>query len=365
MRKVTLQDLADRLGVARSTASRALRGDPQISETTRSRVRRLARSLGYHPNAAARALTHRAAGAVGLVLPRTATFVFANPYFAELLEGLAAVAESVGYPLLLSASPTPDYELWLREARVDGLVTLGSSLGEADVERLEALAALGAAVALIGEPVRPTSLRVVLCDERPGIEQACARLAHDGHDAVALVAGPSQAPYARHRSSAWRDAGEAHRLEFLRTIAGDDTFDAGREAAGALLRSRCPASAWLFGNDLMAFGALQALDEAGLRSPDDVSVIGFDDVMPSALIGLSTVHQPIRELGSEAMTAIAAELRRQPHASTALVTRFVPRRTTAAPPRRTPHASEGGPIDSEREAQAHAPPSRSGAARRR
>jgi DNA-binding LacI/PurR family transcriptional regulator len=341
VRKVTLQDLADRLGVARSTASRALRGDSQISEATRRRVRRLALSLGYHPNAAARALTHRAAGVVGLVLPRSATFVFANPYFAELLEGIAAVAESVGLPLLLSASPAPDYERWLREARVDGLITLGSSLLEPDIQRLEALAAGGAAVALIGEPARPTGLRVVLCDERPGLEQACGCLAAAGHTAVALVAGPDQA-YARHRSSLWRETGEASGLEFVRTIAGDDTLDAGRVAARELLRSRCPASAWLFGNDAMAFGALQVLGDAGLSAPEDASVVGFDDVMPAALLGLSTVRQPIRELGTEAMTAIAAELRRRPHPGGTLATRFVARRTTAAPPRTGHGTAKGG-----------------------
>lgn len=344
MRKVTLQDLADVLGVARSTVSRALRDDPQISDVTRARVRRLAAEAGYHPNAAARALTHREAGVIGLVLPRSANFVFANPYFTELLEGIASVAEAVGFPILLSASRAPDYERWLREGRVDGLVTLGSSLSEHDLERLEGLAANGAAVALVGEPRRPTDLDAILCDERAGIDEACARLAADGHERVVVVAGPAHAPYARTRANTWRSAAEAHGLAVLQTLPGDDTFEAGREAANTLLRSRSVASAWLFGNDLMAFGALHALDEASLRAPDHVAVVGFDDIMPSALLGLSTVRQPIRELGILAMHALAAAIRHQPHhrAST-LVTRFVPRRTSAARPRITRLTSEGGP----------------------
>ena len=365
MRKVTLQDLADVLGVARSTVSRALRDDPQISSVTRTRVRRLAVDAGYHPNAAARALTHRTAGVIGLVLPRSASFVFANPYFTELLEGIASVAEAVGFPILLSASPTPDYERWLREGRVDGLVTLGSSLSEHDLGRLEALAATGAAVALVGEPTRPTDLRVVLCDERPGIDQACAQLATDGHELVVVVAGPASAPYARNRANSWRSAAEAHGLEVLQTLSGDDTFEGGSEAARSLLRTRPEASGWLFGNDLMAFGALNALDEAGLRAPDHVAVIGFDDVMPSALLGLSTVHQPIRELGTQAMHGLAAAIRHQPHPTGNLVTRFVPRRTSAARPGITRLTSEGGPIGTGTD---HAPPqvtpTRSGRTRR-
>jgi len=343
VRKVTLQDLADVLGVARSTVSRALRDDPQISDVTRARVRRLAAEAGYHPNAAARALTHRAAGVIGLVLPRSANFVFANPYFTELLEGIASVAEAVGFPILLSASPTPDYARWLREGRVDGLVTLGSSLSEHDLERLEGLAANGAAVALVGEPRRPTDLRVILCDERAGIDEACAHLATDGHERVVVVAGPAGAPYARNRANTWCSAAEAHGLTVLQTLPGDDTFDAGHEAAKTLLHTGVVASAWLFGNDLMAFGALQALAEAGLRAPDDVAVVGFDDVMPSALLGLSTVRQPIRDLGTLAMHALAAAIRHQPHHTGTLVTRFVPRRTSAARPRTTRLTSEGGP----------------------
>jgi DNA-binding LacI/PurR family transcriptional regulator len=200
MKAVTLQDLADTLGVARSTVSRALRDDPQISPDTRLHVRRLARDLGYHPNAAARALTRRHSGVVGVVLPRSAAFVFANPYFSTLLEGIATVAEDAGLPILFSASPAPDYERWLREGRVDGLIALGYSLHALDLERLEALAGGSAAIALVGAPPRATVLPTVTVDEAPGIAAACDRLAHAGHRALALVTGPANAVYARARA---------------------------------------------------------------------------------------------------------------------------------------------------------------------
>ncbi len=345
MRKVTLQDLAERLGVARSTVSRALRDDMQISAATRARVRRLAHEAGYHPNAAARALTHRSSGVIGLVLPRSARFVFANPYFSDLLDGIASVAEPAGFPLLVSASRRPDYARWLQEGRVDGLIALGSSLSQVELELLEGLAQAGAAIVLIGPPAQPTSLRVVACDERPGIERACEHLQGAGHTRVALVAGPAHAPYARARERAWQDAAKRAHLTLEQVIHGDDTFDGGRNAAKALLATSSTASAWLFGNDLMAFGALRALDEAGRTSPDDVAIIGFDDVMPAALLGLSTIHQPSHELGADAMRSVAAELRRTPHTDTSHVTYFVPRRTSAVPPERASREAEGGRID--------------------
>lgn len=340
MKAVKLQDLADTLGVARSTVSRALRDDPQISSTTREHVHRLARRLGYHPNAAARALSRRHSGVVGVVLPRSAPFVFANPYFATLLEGIASVAEEAGLPMLLSSSPAPDHERWLREARVDGLVVLGHSLTESDLERLEALAAGSAAIALVGEPLRASTLPVVRAVERPGIEAACRELVRAGHDEVALVRGPPDAAYARARADTWRAAAEGAGLEVRIAIDGDDTQPGGAAAAQRLLGTADPPDAWLFGNDAMAFGALGVLEAARVRVPDEVAVIGFDDVPAAALVGLTTVHQPIRALGAQAMRVVVAALRGERTPDQPFPTRLEPRHTTRSRPSdRAPEAT--------------------------
>lgn len=328
MKAVTLQDLANALGVARSTVSRALRDDPQISPTTRGHVHRLARQLGYRPNAAARALTRRHSGVVGVVLPRSAPFVFANPYFAALLEGIASVAEEAGLPMLLSSSPRPDHERWLREARVDGLVALGHSLAEADLDGLETLAAGPAAIALVGAPLRETSLPVVAAAEPPGIKAACRYLADAGHTDIALVRGPPGAAYARARAAAWRTAAEDAGLRVHVTVDGDDTQPGGAAAAQRLLALATRPGAWVFGNDAMAFGALAELRRAGVRVPEQVAVIGFDDVPAAALVGLTTVHQPIRSLGAEAMRLVVAALRAEALPERAFTTHLEPRCTT-------------------------------------
>ena len=335
MKAVTLQDLADTLGVARSTVSRALRDDPQISPDTRRHVRRLARDLGYHPNAAARALTRRHSGVVGVALPRSAAFVFANPYFATLLEGIATVAEDAGVPILFSASPAPDYERWLREGRVDGLIALGYGLHARDLERLEGLAGGSATIALVGAPPRATDLPTVIADEAPGIAAACDHLARAGHRDLALVTGPENAPYARARADTWRARAEVAGMAIETTVHGDDTQPSGGAAARHLLERGRGADAWVFGNDAMAFGALGALQAAGVRVPTDVAVVGFDDVPPAALLGLTTVHQPIRALGEHAMRLVVAALRGDtaPHHtfSTHVEERRTTRSATSAP----------------------------------
>lgn len=330
MRQPTLQDLADELGVARSTVSRALRDDPQISEATRGRVQQRARAVGYHPNAAARALNRRSSGVIGLLLPRTAPFVFANPYFGELFEGVASAAERAGYPILMSSSPTPDYARWLREGRVDALVSLGDALSHEQLSELEALAGTGAHVVLIGVTRTETVLPVITCDELPGLEAMARSAAAHGHRRAAVIAGPNTAGYATTRAEAWSAALERHGLDVVSTVHGDDTVDGGAAAASALLRQ--DATLWCCGNDQMAFGAIETLRSRGVDTPGQLSVVGFDDVRAASLVGLASVRQPTRSLGEHAVDTVVAGLERRDAAPNGFATSFVARQTFGPAP---------------------------------
>lgn len=332
MRKVTLEDMAVQLGVARSTVSRALRDDPQIAVQTRDRVRRLADELGYHPNAAARALTHRSAGVIGLMLPRSSAFVFANPYFSELLKGVAEVAERAGYPLLLSTDPRPDFERWLGEGRVDGLILLGSSVQKDDVPRLKAMIGAGMPVVFLHAP--PPGLKAITIgsNERAGIWQALSYLVQTGHRRVAFLAGPRDSRYARRREQAYRSGVDTFGLasdEVLR-LYGNDTLDSGRELCRRLLDEDVAFDAVVANNDLVAIGACQALEVAGIGVPERVSVIGFDDTPLAALYrpALSTIRQPILELGEQAMGALLALIEGESAESKRLATQLVLRQST-------------------------------------
>jgi DNA-binding LacI/PurR family transcriptional regulator len=172
----------------------------------------------------------------------------------------------------------------------------------------------------------------VTVDEAPGIAAACDRLARAGHRDVALVTGPVHAAYARARAAIWRASAEAAGMAIVDTIQGDDTQASGAVAARRLLASGPVPDAWIFGNDAMAFGALGTLQAAGVRVPTDVAVVGFDDVPPAALLGLTTVHQPIRALGEHAMRLVVAALRGAAAPGHAFSTHLEERRTTRPAP---------------------------------
>lgn len=332
-RKITLRDLADTLGVSRSTVSRALREDPQIGVATRARVRELADAWGYQPNAAARALTARRTHVVGLMLPRSSHLVFANPYFHDLLHGVSEAAEAAGYPLLLSTDPHPDFGAWLREGRVDGLIVLGSSIGEEDVPELNRLMAAGFPLVAVHAP--PPGLRAVSIgsNERAGVWQALAHLQQRGHRRVALLAGPRGTRYAERRIRAYRSGLATFGLvdDPALVHATDDSREGGERAAAELLAGGARFSAILADNDLVALGAVRALEAAGRVVPRDVSVVGFDDTPLAALArpALTTVRQPTRRLGALAFEALLACMRGEGASSARLATQLVVRDSTA------------------------------------
>lgn len=316
--------------MSRSTVSRALRSDPQIGAATQAKVQRLARDLSYRPNVAAQALIRRQAGAVGLLLPRSPEFVFANPYFNELLAGVAAVAEAAGYALLVSATPHPNYERWLREGRVDGLMILGGSIRTEDAPLINHLVEVGHPLVLIHAASVTLRAITVSSDEQAGIHQALAHLAQLGHRRVAFFTGPRESLYAERREQAYWHGVEALGLERDMSLRrfGYDTLASGRELLRELLDRAVPVTAVLANNDLMAFGVLAELQDRGWRVPEDLSVIGFDDIMPAALLGLTTVRQPVQELGAKAMKTLICLMRREPATSLMLDTSLVVRRST-------------------------------------
>ncbi len=310
----TLADLARQAGVSKATVSRALSGSPEVSEATRQRIRALAWRTGYRIDARARALATRRTQTIGLVIPRTARFIFANPYFSQLIEGIGEVVDAAGYHILLSTSTDPlAFRALFLERRVDGLLMTASAV---PVEALDAVAecAEHCPLVLINQPFRRIPCMSVAVDNVMGIEQVVQHLVQRGHHRIAFIASPDMTVHGRERRRAFIDAtaSYASQVEVVGLQTGDDTESGGTVALGQLLEHDPTFDALVCSNDLMAIGAMQELMRHGRNVPKDVAVVGFDDIRLASLVrpALTTVRQPVDRAGRVAAQLLLQQLER-------------------------------------------------------
>lgn len=315
-RSPTIMDVAAAAGVSKSTAARALSSSPNVAEGSRRRVLEVALATGYETNHLARSLRSGKTGMIGLVIPD-----IANPFWAEVARGAQDEASRCGASLLVFSSDwNPDREAAhlraLRQARVEGAIVNPVDDGSASLDNF------GLPVVLIGSSAeRFPDQSSVGSDIAQGVALGLDHLASLGHHRPALLLGPrnrlARARFVRvvHDHCISRDIDPAT----LPVEEGGYTVDEGRLAMGRLLAKQDqPVRSVFAANDLMAIGAILALRDAGLRCPEDVSVLGFDGIPAGAYAdpGLTTVGKPARAIGTEGiklLTKSGAETAVQRH----------------------------------------------------
>ena len=328
----TLEDVGRRAGVSRALASLVIRGSPRVSAERRERVLAAAAELGYRPNASARFLASRRSQMIGVLLND-----LRNPFFAEIVEGIEAIAGSLGYQLMLAnAARSREREQHALDAflqhRVDGLILL-SPLESAT--RIAQLAA-GLPVIVVSRFARVQGADTVLTDETHGAHLAVEHLVHLGHRDIVHVDGGSGAS-SRPRRRGYERAMREYGLQPW-VVDGEFTEEAGARAVDALLAGERLPTAIFAANDLFAAGAMDRLEEHGLHVPEDISIVGYDNTFLAAIrhISLTTVDQPREEMGRLAMRIVAGRLDggdgdgRAPGTHLVVAT-LVVRRTTAPP----------------------------------
>ena len=315
-RPVTLADVARTSGVSRATASRALNGRDRVAPDVRARVTMIARSLGYQPNTAARSLVSGRADIIGLVLPTG--HIVNEPYEAHVLEAVAMSATEAGQGMMLwlaAGEPSAAVRQEFRSGFVDGLVISGVALGARWVEDL--LDGPHPCVVIGRHPER-TDVPTVEIDNAGGVRRAVEHLVASGHQRIAMIQGPEGRIDAEDREAAFRAALDDHSIAVDPHLFARGVFNVatGAEAMQQLLPHR--PDAVFASNDLMAVGALQAIQAAGLRVPDDIAVIGFDDLPQAALADppLTTVRHDIDAVCSTAMQILLRLVDESPPAAT-------------------------------------------------
>lgn len=332
MGKPTIRDVALRAGVSKSLVSLALRGSDRVSPASRQAIERAAAELGYRTNAAARSLAARHSHVLGVLL-----LDLHNPISADVVDGVRATATQRGYRTLLvtgghDADLQRDELEALLELQVDGLILVSHSLAAAEVQRLAL--ELPTVVVTRGDMSGPR-LDWVCNDEVAGVGQAVTHLTTLGHTAIVHLTGGDD-PVAHQRAEGYRRAMESHGLaDHALEVAGSLTDSGGYHAAAAALSASPRPTAFVVVNDFAAAGALAAVSDAGLRVPDDVSVVGYDGMAIGSLgtIDLTSVAQPLRQMGGIAVELLLERIA-DPTLDARHVTvpaRIVIRGTTAPP----------------------------------
>lgn len=307
---VTLADVARHAGVSLATASRVLNGSARaVSDEMRSRVTAAARELNYVPNAHAQALVRATTRTVGVIVHDVS-----DPYFAEILRGIQQSAADAGRLMIVcNTFRDPQRELeyirLLQMQRVEAIILAGSGRDErthsrAMIDYLDSFAALGGRVAVIGR--HNVAADAVIPDNVGGARALAHYLLDLGHRSFGVIDGPPLLTTSRDRRNSFVQtlATKGVELSPEAIIPGDFTRDGGAQAAIALLE-RFPSITAIFAlNDVMAIGALAALRQRGIVVPDQISLVGFDDIPIAADVtpALTTVRVPMSRLGIEALT---------------------------------------------------------------
>jgi DNA-binding LacI/PurR family transcriptional regulator len=308
--RATLEMVAAVAGVSRGTASRVLNGATNVSEKAVDAVTRAARELNYRPNAMARSLVTGRTGLIGLVINIAVERLFGDPFFAQLLGGAEAVFAEADAAVVLSVL-TDDRELDrlldLVSGSLDGVLVV---YGQGDEPLSDGLLKIGKPVVFAGRtPIQGNStLSYVDSDSATGARAAVQLLIEKGRRHIATIAGPQSMAAGVDRLQGWREAlAAAGRPAPDEAVAyGDFTRIGGAAAMAELLDRGQPLDAVFVTNDLMAIGVYEVLHQRGLHIPDDVAVVGFDDIPDAARMRppLTTVAQPVAEIGRQMATLL-------------------------------------------------------------
>lgn len=307
MARPRIEDVARRAGVSKTAVSFAFNQPDHLNGATRDRILAAADELGYRPSPIARRLATRSTKQIGLVVPQSTHDVFANPFLPELMRGIGDACDDRGIAVVVVPPVGGSMATAVDEALVDGFILLGLHDGHPELAQLQR-----AGLPLVALDVDAwDGATVIGIDDVGGARRAAAHLYELGHRdlaAIIIAEHPDSSVDASQGISGRRLAGIRAALDLgdddhngdvrLRVVAADVSPEGGAAAFEALAEDGLP-SAVMAMSDIMAIGFVQAATSAGVRVPEDLSVVGFDDVPAAAWIAppLTTVHQPIREKG--------------------------------------------------------------------
>lgn len=317
----TIRDVAEHAGVSVGTVSHVLNGSTLVREETRLRVLQAIEALKYHPKAAARSLSTQRAETIGMIrteLRPDGSSMESDPFILELIAGIssAAVQDYIGLTFWTVPVGPSEMELYQRVVggrQVDGLILFAPRRND---PRIAYLKAANFPFVLFGQYEADSSIHWIDVDGTQGVEQTIDHLAALHHRRIAYLAPPAEQQLAQPRWNGFVAGMRKNGLQIDPTLVveGDFSEVSGYRCARLLLDRPEPPTAIVCSNDRMAFGAMRAVQEIGLEVGSDVSVVGFDDITLArhAHPPLTTVYQPVREIGHQLYQLLQALINEQP-----------------------------------------------------
>lgn len=297
----TIFDVGRRAGVSRSTVSRVLNSKGEVDPNTAETVWKAIRELNYHPNASARALVRQRTDMIGVMLAHVS-----DPFYEKIIKGIEAATSSrnMGVAFYNSDDDLQNHKLLitsvLESNKVDGLIVVGSHLG--DRKMILEIIGRGFPIAMIERIFSDSKVPCVASDNRQGAVLAVEHLIQLGHRRIGCITGNLHYQTAIERLEGYKLTLERHHLPVEEELIAFGVFHSenGYEGMKQLLALSEPPTAVFACNDMMAFGAITAIKEFGLSVPDDIAVVGYDDIVFATMFypQLTTIRQPLFEMGS-------------------------------------------------------------------
>jgi DNA-binding LacI/PurR family transcriptional regulator len=304
-RQPSIKDIARLAHVSHPTVSRALQNSPLVNPRTAEKIRKIAEQAGYRPSAVARGLVTRRTMTIGLVVTTVA-----DPFTSEVFSGIEQEAHERGYCVFLAesnADPQREREVvkTFAERRVDGIIVTSSRVGALYLPLLEEMMV---PIVLVNDQYPGAFIHSVMIRNQEGSRAAANHLIGLGHRRIAYLGDQFGYQSEAERCAGYREALEAAGIEFIPelVVQGDGKPEGGLRAMDQLLALPNPPTAVCCYNDLSALGAMRSIRLRGQRVPEDISVVGFDDLFFASYTQppLTTVRQPIRRMGQLAMESL-------------------------------------------------------------
>ena len=296
--RINITQIAKMAGVSKTTVSRVLNNKPDVKAESREKIEELIKKYNYYPNAYAKAVSNKKSYTICAVIPHDASYVFSNPYYSEILRGVSQKTNAYDYQLLLSFSDDGKYVDIAKEQRVDGIILISPSYE--DYNQIEELVDMGMPLVAASKVLNSQFVCHICVDDVKGAYLATKHLLELGHRRIGFISGPFNLASSRDRYEGYSKALNEYQLSVKKELIreGRNSLESGYECMKDLL-AETNLSSVVVSSDLMAIGAIKAVNESDKKVPDDISVVGFDDIPFAPYVNppLTTINQDAYQKG--------------------------------------------------------------------